>query len=363
MSTKRDYYEVLGVERSATDEDIKRAFRKLAFQYHPDHNHGDGAEDKFKEINEAYQVLSDPQKRAGYDRFGQGGVEGAFGQGFEGFDVSGYGANFESIIDGMENIFRGMGATQQSTAQRGDDINLQVKLTFEEAAFGCEKEVNISRSEVCAICKGSGARPGSQPTRCPNCNGTGHVRRMQQALFGSFGFVTPCRQCHGEGKIITEPCPNCRGAGNEVKKRVLMVKIPAGVADGSRMQLAGEGEAGTRGGPAGELYVAIAVAAHPFFSREGDDILYELPVNFAQAALGTDIDVPTIDGKTKLKVPPGSQTGRVFQMRNRGVPHLGRGGRGDQLVTLRIVTPRKLNERQRRLLEELAQSLEQPQRT
>ncbi|MFC1897772.1 molecular chaperone DnaJ [Chloroflexota bacterium] len=350
MATKRDYYEVLGIARHATDEEIKRAFRKLAFQYHPDRNRNDGAEDRFKEINEAYEVLSDSDKRAAYDRFGHGGAEGVFGQGFEGFNFGGFGDIFDTFFGGATT------ATRQAP-QRGADLHYRVTIIFEEAAFGCEKEANILRTENCSLCQGIGCKPGSQPSRCPNCNGTGQVHRVQQSIFGRFTSTTTCNQCHGEGRIITEPCPQCRGTGKEKHQRSISVKIPAGVDDGTQIRLTGEGEMGTRGGPSGNLYITLSVRPHQFFTRDGDSILYELPINFAQAALGADVQVPTIDSETGLKIPAGCQTGKVFRLKNKGVPHLHGRGRGDQLVTLRVITPDKLTAKQHQLFQELASSL------
>ena len=350
MAIKQDYYEVLGIDRNATDEEIKRAFRKLAFKYHPDHNHGDGATDKFKEINEAYEVLSDHDKRSAYDHFGHSGAEGFFGRGFEDFNFGGFGDIFDAFFGGATT------ATRQAP-RRGADLHYRITITFEEAAFGCEKEINISRTENCSLCHGVGSKPGTQPSRCPNCNGSGQVRRVQQTIFGRFTNTTTCSQCHGEGGIITEPCPQCRGIGREKRQRSILVKIPAGVDDSSQIRLRGEGEAGTRGSSTGNLYVTLSIKAHEFFTRDDNDILYELPINFAQAALGAEVEVPTLDGKTKLKIPTGSQTGKIFRLKNKGIPHLQRGGRGDQLVTLFVVTPDSLNKKQRQLFQELANSL------
>ena len=350
MPAKRDYYEVLGIGRNATDEEIKRAFRKLAFKHHPDHNHQDGAEERFKEVNEAYEALSDPDKRAAYDRFGHGGAEGFFGRGFEGFDFGGFGDIFDAFFGGATT------ATRQAP-RRGADLHCNIAITFEEAAFGYEKEITISRTENCSLCHGVGARPGSQPSRCPNCNGTGQVRRVQQSIFGRFTNIATCSRCHGEGRIITDPCPQCRGTGVEKRQRSILVKIPGGVDDSSQIRLSGEGEAGVRGGSAGNLYISLSVKPHEFFIRDNDNVLYELPINFAQAALGTEVQIPTLDGKIKLKVPAGSQTGKVFHLKGQGIPHLRRNGRGDQLVTLFVVTPEKLSGRQRQLFQELADSL------
>jgi len=350
MAIKRDYYEVLGVDRSATDEEIKKAFRKLAFQYHPDHNRKDGAEDRFKEINEAYEVLSDPNKRAAYDRFGHGGAEGFFGRGFEGYDFG--------LGDIFETFFGGVATGTRQAPKRGADLHYETTITFEQAAFGCDKELNISRTENCSPCQGTGAKPGSQRSRCPICNGSGQVRRVQQSLFGRFTNIATCPQCRGEGRIITEPCPQCQGSGREKRQRSIKVGIPAGVADGSQIRLSGEGQAGERGGASGNLYLTLRVLPHELFTREGDDILYELPLNFAQAALGAKVAVPTLYGEIELEVPAGSQTGKVFQLRGKGIAHLHRRGHGDQLVRLRVVTPEKLTKEQRRLFQELAQSLD-----
>ena len=348
MPAKRDYYEVLGIPRDATIEEIKRAFRRLAFKYHPDHNHEDGAEEKFKEVNEAYEVLCDPDKRAAYDRFGHGGAEGFFGRGFEGFDLG-------DIFDGF---FRGATMATRQAPRRGADLHYNINITFEEAAFGCQKEINILRTENCSLCQGTGSKPGSQPTRCPNCNGSGQVRRVQQSIFGRFTNITTCPRCHGEGRIITDPCPQCQGTGKEKHQRIISVKIPAGVDSDSQIRLKGESHAGTRGGPSGDLYITLAIKQHEFFQRDGDDILYKLPINFAQAALGAEIEVPTLEGKTRLKIPAGSQTGEVFRLKNKGFPHLNRRGRGDQLVTLHVVTPESLTTKQRKLFQELADTFE-----
>jgi molecular chaperone DnaJ len=343
MAVKRDYYEVLGVPRDASPEDIKKAFRQLAFRYHPDRNKDDGASEKFKEVNEAYECLCDADKRAAYDRFGHTGPEGVFGgRGFDGFDFGGFGDIFEAF-------FGGTGASTRQAPRRGDDLRYTVSVTFEEAALGCEKEIEISRTELCATCHGTRARSGTQPVRCHACGGTGQVRRVQRSLFGQFINTSVCGQCHGEGRIINDPCPDCRGSGFQKRKR--------GIDDGNGIRLTGEGDAGARGAAAGNLYVVVEVRKHRFFTREGDNIVYDLPVNFAQAALGAEIDVPTLYGAQKLKVPAGSQTGRVFRLKDRGVPRLRGMGRGDQLVVLRVVTPESLSKEQRRLFEELSRSL------
>ena len=350
MTTKRDYYEVLGVERNATDEDIKRAFRKLAFQYHPDHNRGDGAEEKFKEVNEAYEVLSDAEKRNLYDRFGHRAGEAAFGRGFDNFDF-GFGDIFEAFFGGTTTASR-------QAPQRGTNLQTEMSITLEEAAFGIEREINITRTENCSVCQGTGCKPGSQPTKCPNCNGSGQVRRVQASIFGRFTNVSTCPQCRGEGRIITESCPECHGGGRESKQRNITIKIPEGVSDGSRLRVRGEGDAGTRGGPPGDLFVYLVVEEHDLFERDGDDIVYELPINFAQAALGTEVDVPTLEGNDKIRIPAGCQTGSVFRLKNKGISHLQRRGRGDELVKVSVVTPESLTKEQRKLFEELSGSMD-----
>jgi molecular chaperone DnaJ len=350
MPPKRDYYEVLGVSRNASPEDIKKAFRKLAFQHHPDRNNEDGAEEKFKELNEAYEVLSDNNKRQNYDRFGATGAEDMFG-GFSGADFGGLGDIFEAF-------FGGAATTTRRGPRRGQDLHSELSITFEEAALGIDKEIKIKRNENCPTCEGSGAKPGTSPIRCTDCNGSGQVYQVQRSVFGRFTNMTICRQCHGSGSIITEVCPGCRGGGRQRFERRMSVVIPGGVSAGSRIRLSGEGDAGERGGPPGDIYITLMVAPHKYFVRDGDNIHYELPVSFTQAALGMETEVPTIYGDTRLKVPAGSQAGEVLRLKGKGVPHLNRGGRGDQLVKLKLMTPRKLSKRQRQLFEELAEGLD-----
>jgi molecular chaperone DnaJ len=352
MTVKRDYYEVLGVPHDASPEDIKKAFRKLAFQYHPDRNREDGAADRFKEINEAYEVLSDADKRSAYDRFGHGGPENIFGRGFEGFDMGGFGDIFEAF-------FGGTSTANRQAPRRGGDIRTHLTVSFEEAALGVGKEIEISRTEVCATCRGTRSRPGVQPQRCPECNGTGQIRRVQRSIFGQFINTAICNKCHGEGTLITEPCPACRGSGFQKTKRHLMVSVPPGIDDGNAIRLTGEGDAGYRGGAAGNLYVEVTVNRHKYFTREGDNVVYELAVNFAQAALGAEVSVPTLYGDTNLKIPAGSQTGRIFRLKDKGIHRLHGLGKGDELVVLRVVTPESLTREQRQLFEELARSLGQ----
>ncbi len=350
MATKRDYYEALSLSRDATAEDIKKAFRRLAFKHHPDRNRDDGAEAKFKEINEAFEVLSDPDKRARYDHFGHMDTDGFSTRGFEGFDFGGFGDIFETFFSGMRYATR-------HAPQHGTDLQYEATISLEEAAFGCEKEIEIKRTELCATCHGTGARPGSQPVRCPNCNGTGQVRRVQRSLFGSFINMTACNRCQGEGQVISEPCQQCKGSGREKQKRRISVKIPAGIQDGTQIRLSSEGDVGLRGGSSGDLYVTIGVLEHKLFVREGDDIIYELPINFAQAALGNEIEIPTLYGETKITIPSGSQTGKEFRLKNKGIAHLRRNGHGDQIVKLLVVTPESLNKEQRKLFEELSNTL------
>ncbi|HLE80198.1 MAG TPA: molecular chaperone DnaJ [Dehalococcoidia bacterium] len=351
MAAKRDYYEVLGISRSATDEEVKKAFRKLAHQFHPDLNKNHDAEERFKEVNEAYEVLSDPDKRSNYDRFGHAGP-----QGFRGFEDFGGLGGFGDIF---ETFFGGATTATRRGPQRGSDLQLQVTLAFEEAAFGCEKEVQVSRNEVCSSCRGSGSEPGTQPVKCPNCNGTGQVRRVQQSIFGQFVNVATCPRCQGAGRIVTNPCTKCRGTGRVRQTRRVMITIPPGVDDGSQMRLSGEGEPGAKGGPRGDLYVSISVLQHKLFQRKGSDILYELPLSFPQAALGDEVEVPTLEGPHPLKIPAGTQPGRVFNLRHKGIAHLRGNGRGDMLVRVKVVVPDSLTEHQRELLQELAKTMDQ----
>jgi molecular chaperone DnaJ len=350
MATKRDYYEVLGIDRNATDEEIKRAFRKLAFKYHPDHNHEDKNGEAFKEINEAYEVLSDRNKRAAYDRYGHAGIDSTFSRGFEDMGFGGFGDIFDAFFGG------GTTTTRQGP-QQGADQRASLTITFEEAVFGTEKTLKVNRIENCSVCSGLGSKPGTNPERCPNCNGSGQVRRVQQSIFGRFTNITTCSRCHGAGTIITEACPQCRGSGKERVQRDVNVRIPPGIDDGAQVMMRGEGDSGTRGGPSGNLYINISVKPHEFFHRRDDDIIYELPVSFIQAALGDEVEVPNLAGKTKIKIPPGSQTGRIFRLKGQGVSHLQRSGRGDQIVILVVLTPESLNDRQRKMLKELGNSL------
>lgn len=347
MATKADYYELLGVSRNATEEEIKKAYRKAALRYHPDRNPGDkAAEEKFKELSEAYQVLSDPEKRAQYDRYGHAAFEQG-GAGFNGFDFTG---NFEDIFGDIFGDFFGVGGRGRRRAQRGEDLSYNLEISFEEAAFGTEKTISVPRTIVCEICQGSGAKPGTAPKTCATCRGSGQVRFQQ----GFFTVARTCNRCGGHGQVITDPCPTCRGTGTVRKASTLQVKIPAGVDTGARLKLRGEGEVGPAGGVPGDLYVLIRVREHPLFERQHNDVVCEIPISFPQAALGTEIEVPTLEGKIKMKIPPGTQSGNVFRLRGKGIPDLRGGGRGDQLVRVVVEVPRKLTARQRELLEEFA---------
>ena len=362
MTTKRDYYDVLGVPRGASGEDVKKAFRKLAFDFHPDRNRASDAEDRFKEVNEAYEVLRDPEKRAVYDRYGHAGLNGGGGMG-RGFDggagfTGGFGDIFDAFFSGMGGPggARGRG---RSSAQRGSDLRMEIDVTFEQAVLGTETEVEFERYEQCSTCRGSGAAPGSQPVVCTLCKGSGEVRRSQQSLFGQYVNITACSRCRGEGTTIAQRCPDCRGARRVTQPRRVAVTVPAGVADGNRIRLGGEGEAGANGGPPGDLYVDLNVGAHPRFERDGLDLVYELPINIAQAALGIEAAVTTIEGDTeRVRVPAGVQPGHAVRIRGRGVPDVhGSRRRGDILVIVSVVVPDRLSPAQRAALEELAATL------
>jgi len=350
MNGKKDYYAVLGVPRDASIDQIKSAFRKLAFKYHPDHNCDEEAEARFKEINEAYQVLSNPQKRATYDRYGTMDTEIPFG--FEDFDLGGFGDIFDAFFGGFT------GHTQRRNAPtRGADIDILLTLTFEEAVFGIDKEIEVVRTEVCDVCKGNKCQPGSSPIICPECNGRGEVRRTMKSIFGKFTQIHVCPVCEGSGKKITEPCSNCKGSGRHKKKRTLNVGIPAGIDEDHPIRLEAAGEAGTYGGYPGDINIAINIKPHTFFVRRGYDILYDLHINFAQAALGEKVEVPTVHGKEDLKIPSGTQNGDTLELKGKGVPHLNGRGRGNQTVRISVDTPKNLNKKQRELLEELARNL------
>ena len=359
--SKRDYYEVLGVSKTATQDELKKAYRKLARKYHPDLNKdNEEAAEKFKECNEAYSVLSDDQKRAQYDQFGHAAFEnggmgggGGFGGagGFGGFGGSGMEDIFDMFFGGQGG--RG-GNRAKSGPQRGADLRFDLEITFEEAAFGLEKEINLYRDETCDHCHGEGAEPGSKVESCPECNGTGYVRFTQNTMFGQMVNERPCSRCKGEGKIISEPCKECRGKGTVKRNKKLKVKIPAGVDNGSRLRVSGEGEAGAKGGPSGDLYVYLYMKPHKFFERDGTTVLCEVPINIVQATLGADIKVPTLDGQVTMKVPEGTQPGKILRLKGKGIPSLRGGGRGDQLVRIKVVVPTKLSDKQKDALRKFA---------
>jgi molecular chaperone DnaJ len=353
MSSKRDYYEVFAVSRTATDQEIKSAYRRLAVKYHPDKNPNDAtAEEKFKEAAEAYSVLSNPEQRKRYDRFGHAGVSsGAAGAGSWG--APGFGGIEDILGDlfGFGDVFGGRGGQRRSSAQRGADLRYDLEITLEEAANGMTAQLRIPRLESCDTCKGSGAAAGSHPENCTTCAGTGQVRYQQ----GFFSVARTCHVCRGTGKVIKNPCPDCNGTGRVERERQLEVKVPAGVETGSRLRVTGEGEAGAQGGATGDLYVVIHVAEHELFERQGSNLYEAVPITFAQAALGADIQVKTLDGEEKLKIPMGTQTGSVFRLRGKGMPALGGRGRGDLFVSVTLITPTTLTREQRRLLEQLAE--------
>jgi molecular chaperone DnaJ len=352
--SKADYYEVLGVSRDASDQELKSAYRKLAMKYHPDRNPGDhAAEEKFKEASEAYQVLSDADKRAAYDRYGHAGVSGAGGPGgFSGFSGSvDLGDIFGDIFGEMFNM--GGGQQRQSRQRRGDDLRYDLSIDFEDAIFGTEKEVRIRRHEVCTSCKGTGSASGRGPSTCPQCQGRGQIRYQQ----GFFSVARPCSACGGAGAIVTDPCPSCRGETRVTKEFKLNVKVPSGVEEGTRIRYAGEGDAGRSGGPSGDLYIVLSVRPHDFFERSGNDLHCVIPISFPQAALGAEIEVDGIDGKVALRIPEGTQSGKELRVRGRGVPHLNDKGRGDLVIQVIVQIPKKLTRAQRDLVSQLAESM------
>jgi molecular chaperone DnaJ len=348
--TKADYYEVLGVSRTASDQELKAAYRKLAMQHHPDRNPGDQrAEERFKECSEAYQVLSDPDKRAAYDRFGHAGVNGAGGANpFGGQDI---GDIFGDLFGEMFNM--GGGRQRASRVQKGHDVRHDVTIEFEEAVFGKEVPVTVKRREACPDCRGTGTATGRGPTQCTHCQGRGQVRYQQ----GFFSVARTCSACGGTGTVISDPCPGCRGDGRKERQHDILVNIPAGVEDGTRIRYQGEGDAGRFGGPAGDLYIVLHVRAHKFFERDGNDLHCVIPISFPQAALGTEIMLTTLDGETRLKVPEGTQSGQTFRIRGKGVPHLNAYGRGDLLAQVVVKTPTKLTKAQKEALKELGQTM------
>jgi molecular chaperone DnaJ len=346
--SKRDYYEVLEVGRTAKDQEIKSSYRKLALKHHPDRNPGDKkAEEKFKEAAEAYAILSDPDKRARYDRFGHAGVGST-----QGFDPSQF-TGFEDIFSGLGDIFGFGGGGRRAGPQRGADLRYDLEIKFEQSAKGVETSIQIPRNETCETCHGNGAAPGTSPTTCPQCRGTGQLRYQQ----GFFTVARTCGQCRGAGKVIAKPCATCRGQGAVEQMRKLTVKIPAGIATGQRLRLTGEGEAGTLGGPPGDLYVVIFVREHEFFQRDGNDLHCSVPLAFTTLALGGEIQVPGLDGDETVKIPESTQTGTTFKLRGKGMPDVSGRGHGDLLITVQAVTPKKLTKEQKKLLEQLSATL------
>lgn len=355
MAEKRDYYEVLGVNKGATGDEIKKAFRKMSKKYHPDLNPGDKtAEENFKEVNEAYQVLSDDEKRQRYDQFGHAGVDGNAGfggGGFGGFDMGDFGDIFGDIFGGGFGGFGG-GRTRRNGPRRGSDLTEYISLTFMEAAFGCKKKINITKTETCDECHGSGAKKGTQPITCSHCNGTGQIQQRRQTMFGFSNVITECPTCHGKGKIIKETCSACRGTGNVRKNKTVEVNIPAGIDNDQVMRIGGAGNSGVNGGPAGDLQLVIRVKPDEIFKRDGFDVNVTFPISFTQAALGATLKVPTIHGVVEYELPEGTQPNTRFRLRGKGIPVLNGRGNGDQYVTVTVEVPKNLNAKQKELLRE-----------
>lgn len=361
MAEKRDYYEVLGVPKTATDDEIKKAYRKVAKQYHPDLNPGNAeAEAKFKEAGEAYAVLSDQQKRQQYDQFGHAAFDQTAGGGAGGFgDFSGFGGagGFGDFSDIFESFFGGGSARRKTGPQKGQDVHISCDLTFEEAAFGVKKEIPVTKDVSCDACNGTGSKSRTTTT-CPNCKGTGRVYVRQNSILGTIQRESVCDKCNGTGTIINDPCPKCSARGRYRKNVKIQVDIPAGIDDGQTISVRGQGEPGTKGGPFGDLLVTIRIKNHPYFRRDGYNVYCEVPISFAQAALGDEIEVNTLDGKVKYNINGGTQTGSVFRLKNKGIPYLRGSGRGDQYVTVKVVVPTKLTEKQKEVLREFNDLLE-----
>lgn len=361
---KRDYYEVLGVDRGASDEEIKKAYRKLARKYHPDMNpdNQDGAAEKFKEVHDAYDVLKDKEKRSRYDQFGHAAFDmgAGAGQGGAGFgDFGGFEDIFETFFGG--GFGSPFGGRQRRGPRRGPDLQMNIEISFEDAAFGVEREVTMHRWEECKDCSGSGAAPGTEPVTCYKCGGSGQMRINQQTPFGQFSSVTTCDNCQGTGKTIEKPCSKCKGKGKVRRPRKVSIKVPAGVDNGSALRLAGEGELGEQGGPPGDLFVRIRVRPHKVFKREKDNVVMEIPISFVQAALGDEIEIPTLEGKTSLKIPEGTQPNAVFHLRGKGIPHLQGYGKGDQIITVKVGIPTKLTAKQKEMLKKFDSTVQNDQ--
>lgn len=353
MADKRDYYEVLGVSKGASDEELKKAFRKEAKKYHPDLHPGDKeAEAKFKEINEAYEVLSNPEKRQRYDQFGHAGVDPNFGAGTGGTYSGGFGDFGDIFSDLFGGGFGFGGGNRRNGPRRGNDVRQVVNVTFEEAAFGCKKKINITKMENCPTCGGTGAKKGTNPETCQYCHGTGQIKTQQRTILGYMTNVTTCTHCNGTGKIIKDPCRDCRGTGKVRKTRTIEINIPAGIDDGQTMQLSGQGEPGERGGPSGDLLITVRVRRHEIFERRDNDVYLEMPISFVQAALGATLTVPTLDGVVEYDIPEGTQSGTRFRLRGKGIPFIRGKGRGDQYVTVTVEVPKNLSSKQKELLKE-----------
>lgn len=353
---KRDYYEVLGVDRNASQDEIKKAFRKLARKYHPDMNKEDpSAEEKFKEINEAYEVLSDPEKRRRYDQFGHAAEGPAGGPGGAGgWDFGDFGTSFDSIFDMFFGGGFGGARAPRTGPERGADLRYDLEISLEEAASGLDRDIEVVRLDTCSSCGGTGAKPGTSPVTCPVCGGRGQTTQVRTTAFGRFTSITTCPRCGGEGRVIESPCQTCQGRGRVRKRKKIRVRIPAGVDSGMRVRVAGEGEAGTRGGPPGDLFVFITVRPHEIFERRGNDIFCEVPISVWQAALGDEIEVPALGGRASVQVPEGTQTGTAFRLRGKGIPDVHGGPRGDEYVRVKVVTPTRLTDREKELIRELA---------
>ena len=356
---KRDYYEVLGVDKGADAQTLKKAYRKLAMQYHPDRNPDNPeAEAKFKEINEAYEVLSDDTKRANYDQFGHDGPQGFGGAGgfggFGGFGGGGVEDIFDMFGDMFGGGFGGSSRPRRRGPERGADIRQDITITFEEAAFGVKKSIKINRTEECSECNGSGAKSGTSKKTCPTCNGAGEVRTAQRTPFGNIMSTRVCSTCQGDGEVLESPCPKCNGQGKTRKVKTIEIDIPAGIDNDQMIKLSNQGDVGSKGGPRGDLYVAVRVMPHTLFTRDGFDIYFEMPITFAQAALGDEVEIPTLHGNVIYNIPEGTQTGTVFRLREKGVPKLRGNSRGDQYVKVIVDTPKKLNDKQKKLLKEFA---------
>ena len=351
----KDFYEVLGVSKTATDDEIKKAYRKLAKKYHPDVNPDNkDAEAKFKEINDAYEVLGDAQKRSNYDQFGTADPTAGFGGGGfngAGFDFSGFGGFndiFETFFDG--GFGSASSSSRRTTRRRGANIKISMEISFEESIFGASKTIELNRMEGCKTCSGTGAKPGTEPKTCGKCGGTGQIQIMQNTILGRIATSRPCDVCHGEGKVIDEPCPDCKGSGNVKAKSKVKVDISAGISDGQVLSVRGQGQAAEKGGPSGDLYITIKVKPHPIFTREQDNLMCEIPVTFAQAALGAELEIPTLKGKVKFTLPEGTQTGTKFRLKGQGAKNVNGYGTGDLFFTVRVEVPKKLNKEQKELL-------------